>query len=93
MRRSALRAWFALTVLPGLAGCATGLDGPRRVAGHPVDTSYLAKSQNSRVQFIVLHYTDGGSAKATRGYFDNVRVPVTNQLGRTGTGHQAARTG
>jgi N-acetyl-anhydromuramyl-L-alanine amidase AmpD len=34
---------------------------------------------------IVLHYTDGGSAKATRGYFDNLRIEASRpDLARAG---------
>jgi N-acetylmuramoyl-L-alanine amidase len=44
MRRTALLVFAAL-----LAGCAS----PR------IDTSFVAASQDSRVQFLVLHYTEG----------------------------------
>lgn len=40
------------------AAAANPLDGPLEVAGHRVDTAHAAQSQNSRVQFIVLHYTE-----------------------------------
>ena len=34
---------------------------------------------------IVLHYTDGGSAKATRNYFDNLRIEASRKdLARAG---------
>lgn len=67
MRHPAIPALVCLLVL---AGCtmtsahrpdsrtASTLDGPSEVAGLPVDTSHAARSQNSRVQFIVLHYTE-----------------------------------
>jgi N-acetylmuramoyl-L-alanine amidase len=45
-----LKLFFAATALLFIAGCATG---PR------IDTTYTAKSQDSRVQFLILHYTAG----------------------------------
>ena len=38
-------------LLMALTGCASG---------PPIDTSYTAKSQDSRAQFLIIHYTAGG---------------------------------
>lgn len=63
-----LPALFAVLPLLLLGGCSMTsdrlLDGPREIAGHRVDTTHPAKSQNSRVQFIVLHYTEGDFAQS-----------------------------
>ncbi|MFC4274982.1 N-acetylmuramoyl-L-alanine amidase [Achromobacter aloeverae] len=56
-RRAALSLLGALS----LAGCAR-----RWPAGLDVDTSISAVSQDSRVRFIVLHYTDGSEAASLR---------------------------
>jgi len=45
------------------AGCASQ-EGPRRVGPYPVDTHHQAQSQDARVQFIVLHYTETGFAES-----------------------------
>ncbi len=42
---------FSFLVFSLLAGCATG---------PYIDTTYTAKSQDSRVQYLILHYTAGG---------------------------------
>jgi N-acetylmuramoyl-L-alanine amidase len=56
-----LRAWAALGMLVALAACATG---PR------IDTRYTAVSQDSRVRFIIIHYTqidfEGSLRRLTR---------------------------
>jgi N-acetylmuramoyl-L-alanine amidase len=51
MKKTALlfAAWIVLTVL---AGCATTTPG-----GIPIDTSRSAKGQDSRVLFLIIHYT------------------------------------
>lgn len=50
VRRAA--AWMALLSALVLSGCATTTDG-----GVPIDTRYTAKGQDSRVLFLILHYT------------------------------------
>lgn len=40
-------------LLPLLAGCASG---------PPIDTSYTSRGQDSRAQFLIIHYTAGGFA-------------------------------
>ena len=40
-----------------LAGCATAPPPPTTSAGVPIDTSRSAKGQDSRVMFLILHYT------------------------------------
>jgi N-acetylmuramoyl-L-alanine amidase len=50
-----LAAWAALATLVLLTACATG--GQRTSAGVAIDTSQVAKGQDSRVLFLVLHYT------------------------------------
>ena len=42
----------ALSALTLLAGCTTTTPG-----GVPIDTTYTARGQDSRVMFLVIHYT------------------------------------
>jgi N-acetylmuramoyl-L-alanine amidase len=46
-----MKALVATLLLALLAGCATPPSGP------PIDHTYTAKGQSSRVRFLVLHYT------------------------------------
>jgi len=46
-----------------VSGCANTA-GPQRVGRHPIREQYVAQSQDSRVQFIVLHYTETDFAKS-----------------------------
>lgn len=52
-----LRALACLAALAVLAGCASS---PR----YPIDTSHTAVSQNSRVRFVVLHYTTASTERS-----------------------------
>lgn len=45
-----MKRWFSALCLL-LAGCASG---------PPIDTSYTSRSQDSRAQFLIIHYTAGG---------------------------------
>jgi len=56
-----MRAALTLLAVLALAGCAR-----QWPAGLDVDTSVTATSQDSRVRFIVLHYTDGDEAASLR---------------------------
>ena len=51
----------AAALLLGLAGCATAPPTPATVTttagGVPIDTRYTAKGQDSRVLFVIVHYT------------------------------------
>jgi N-acetylmuramoyl-L-alanine amidase len=49
-----MRLLLALVIAALLGGCATG---PTTEGGVPIDTRYTAKGQDSRVLFLVLHYT------------------------------------
>jgi len=51
----------ALTLIA--SGCAN-LAGPQRVGPYTVSEQYAAQSQDSRVQFIVLHYTETDFAQS-----------------------------
>lgn len=55
LQRSLVRV-FIVAFLALLTACGTG--GPGRLK---IDRSVQAKSQNSRIQFIVLHYTSSGN--------------------------------
>ena len=46
-----MKRWLCLAVVLMLAGCASG---PR------IDTTYTSRSQDSRAQFLIIHYTAGG---------------------------------
>jgi len=46
--------WLIVALLTVLAGCATTTPG-----GVPIDTEYHSKGQDSRVLFLILHYTVG----------------------------------
>ncbi|MEO7577322.1 MAG: N-acetylmuramoyl-L-alanine amidase [Massilia sp.] len=48
-----MKTLFAAFLLALLAGCATTPSGPR------IDKTYNAKSQSSRVKYVILHYTVG----------------------------------
>lgn len=56
----AVRPALALTALALLAGCASA---PKTV---PLDTSITAQGQNSRVRYIMLHYTAGDTARSLK---------------------------
>jgi N-acetylmuramoyl-L-alanine amidase len=47
--------FMALVLAAALAGCAT--PGPTTPGGVPIDTSHTAQGQDSRVLFLILHYT------------------------------------
>lgn len=79
MRRLALPALLPLLLLVGGCGTALkgpfqkkpegrqaneSLEGPRQIDAYPVDTRQSAQSQDSRVQFIVLHYTETSFAES-----------------------------
>jgi len=53
--------WLVAALLTLLAGCATTTPG-----GVPIDTEYHSKSQDSRVLFLILHYTVGDFQSALR---------------------------
>lgn len=61
VRHGGRRGALALLAALALAGCAR-----QWPAGLDVDTSVVATSQDSRVRFIVLHYTDGDEAASLR---------------------------
>ena len=46
-----------------VSGCAT-TGGPQRVGRYAISEQYAAQSQDSRVQYIVLHYTETDFAKS-----------------------------
>ncbi len=46
-----------------VSGCATS-GGPQRVGRYAISEQYAAQSQDSRVQYIVLHYTETDFAKS-----------------------------
>ncbi len=50
---AAMKSLVALLIALLLAGCA----GMRTEGGVPIDTTYTAKGQDSRVLFLVIHYT------------------------------------
>jgi N-acetylmuramoyl-L-alanine amidase len=52
-----LRLFWLCAATALLAGCATAPLPPATSAGVPIDTSRSAKGQDSRVLFLVLHYT------------------------------------
>lgn len=56
-----LRFYGALLIALLLGGCA----GPKQ-SGLAIDRSVQAKSQNSRVEFVVLHYTSTGNEASLR---------------------------
>lgn len=57
-------AWAVLAAIALLAGCAQ--TGPV-ASGPAIDaTTYRAKGQDSRVQFLILHYTDEDMARSAR---------------------------
>jgi N-acetylmuramoyl-L-alanine amidase len=56
IRRRALVSFAALAPAAHLAGCTT----PPSDGLPPIDTRYTALSQDSRVQFLILHYTVAG---------------------------------
>lgn len=60
MRLPALPALLSLLLV---AGCASS-EGPRRIGPYPIDSRHRAQSQDQRVQFIVLHYTETGFAES-----------------------------
>ena len=45
-----MKRWFCVIALSTLVGCASG---PR------IDTTYTSRSQDSRAQFLIIHYTAG----------------------------------
>jgi N-acetylmuramoyl-L-alanine amidase len=48
-----MNRWLCTALIALLAGCASG---------PPIDTSYTARGQDSRAQFLIIHYTAGGFA-------------------------------
>ncbi len=48
-----LAVWLALALAQVLSGCAT----VRTEGGVPIDTHYTAQGQDSRVMFLIIHYT------------------------------------
>lgn len=58
LRRAAQAAAVAVLGVT-VAGCSSTA-GPHRIGPYAVDTSHPAQSQDARVQFIVLHYTETG---------------------------------
>jgi len=56
-RARSFAALFAVLLAALLAGCATPL--PTTSGGVPIDTSRSARGQDSRVLFLILHYTVG----------------------------------
>jgi N-acetylmuramoyl-L-alanine amidase len=58
VRAALARVASLITLIAGLAGCASG--------PLPVDTRYRAEGQDSRVLFIVLHYTDEDFANSLK---------------------------
>ena len=57
MKEHTMKRWLMLTsiLLLTLAGCATPT--PMTSGGVPIDTSRSAKGQDSRVLFLIIHYT------------------------------------
>jgi N-acetylmuramoyl-L-alanine amidase len=55
-QRSLARGFFILALMALLTACGTGGQGRLKI-----DRSVQAKSQNSRIEFIVLHYTSTGN--------------------------------
>ena len=56
------RAWSGVATLAVLAGCATAPPPPANVpfttpGGVPIDVSVTARGQDSRVLFLIIHYT------------------------------------
>ncbi len=63
LRRRQALAWFGATAAAGLSGCGTLSTTP---GGVPIDLRYNAKGQDSRVLFLVLHYTVGNFPSALK---------------------------
>ena len=55
--------FLSLAVSLGLAGCASTSSSPSTV---PLDTTYSSKSQDSRAQFLILHYTSDTFEKSLK---------------------------
>ena len=56
----------AVAAVGVLAGCATGPAVPPAPAGLSIDTRHTAVGQDSRVQFLILHFTDEDFASSLR---------------------------
>lgn len=59
------RLSVAALLAVAVAGCAS-TGAPGQVGGHAISDRYAAISQDSRVQFIVLHYTETGFDESLR---------------------------
>ncbi|HOL36999.1 MAG TPA: N-acetylmuramoyl-L-alanine amidase [Rubrivivax sp.] len=65
MRPRPLAGAVALCAL-WLGGCALTTPPTTTPGGVPIDTRYSSRAQDSRVQFLVLHYTAGGLESSLR---------------------------
>ena len=61
--RPSFQLLLSLVVSAGLAGCAVSPYVPSTV---PLDTTYSAKGQDSRAQFLILHYTSDTFEKSLK---------------------------
>lgn len=65
MRRPPV-AWLAATLALWLGGCAITTTTTTTPGGVPIDTRYTSRAQDSRVQFLILHYTAAGLESSLR---------------------------